>query len=116
VRFVLAADRRGAFRFAPLDGETFRGAVPAGRRAPLPDSIVLLRADGALLARSDAALHVLRRLGGGWRALAALLALVPRRLRDAGYDFVAGRRSRWFARPAEACPVVPAPLRSRFSP
>jgi predicted DCC family thiol-disulfide oxidoreductase YuxK len=116
VRFVIAVDRAGAFRFAPLGGDTFCAAVPAERRSGLPDSIVLLRADGALLARSEAALHVLRRLGGGWRALAALLALVPRQLRDAGYDFVVRRRRRWFARPAEACPIVPAPLRSRFSP
>jgi predicted DCC family thiol-disulfide oxidoreductase YuxK len=116
VRFVLAADRRGAFRFAPLQGETFRAAVPEERRGSLPDSIVVLREDGALLGRSEAALHVLRRLGGGWRALAALLALLPRRLRDAAYDAVARRRARWFERPADACPVVPAALRSRFSP
>ena len=116
VRFVAAADRAGRFRFAPLGGETFRALVPADARAPLPDSIVVRRADGALLARSEATLHVLRRLGGRWRALAAALALVPRGLRDAGYDFVARRRARWFARPADACPIVPPHLRARFAP
>jgi predicted DCC family thiol-disulfide oxidoreductase YuxK len=116
VRFVAAADRAGRFRFAPLGGETFRALVPEERRGALPDSIVVRRADGALLVRSDAALHVLRRLGGGWRAVAALLALVPRGLRDAGYDFVAGRRLRWFARPEVACPLVPPHLRARFVP
>jgi predicted DCC family thiol-disulfide oxidoreductase YuxK len=116
VRFVAAADRAGRFRFAPLGGETFRALVPEDRRGALPDSIVVRRADGALLERSEAALHVLRRLGPGWRVVAALLALVPRRLRDAGYDFVAGRRLRWFARPEDACPLVPPHLRARFAP
>jgi predicted DCC family thiol-disulfide oxidoreductase YuxK len=116
VRFVAAADRAGRFRFAPLGGETFRALVPEERRGALPDSIVVRRADGALLVRSDAALHVLRCLGGGWRAVAALVALVPRGLRDAGYDFVAGRRLRWFARPEVACPLVPSHLRARFVP
>jgi predicted DCC family thiol-disulfide oxidoreductase YuxK len=116
VRFVAAADRAGRFRFAPLGGETFRALVPDGARASLPDSIVVRRADGALLVRSDAALHVLRRLGGAWPALAAALAFVPRALRDAGYDLVARRRARWFARPADACPIVPAHLRARFAP
>jgi predicted DCC family thiol-disulfide oxidoreductase YuxK len=116
VRFVVAADPAGAFRFAPLGGETFLAQVPPDRRGGLPDSIVVRRRDGALLVRSDAALHVLERLGGGWRALGALLRLVPRPLRDAAYDFVAGRRLRWFAPPEDACPIVPPQLRSRFAP
>jgi predicted DCC family thiol-disulfide oxidoreductase YuxK len=116
VRFVAAADRAGRFRFAPLGGETFRRLVPPERATGLPDSIVVRRADGALLARSDAAIHVLRRLGLGWRPLAAFLALVPRPLRDAAYDFVARRRARWFARPDASCPLVPPHLRTRFAP
>ena len=32
------------------------------------------------------------------------------------YDFVARVRLRPFAKPKEACPLVPPPLRGRFSP
>jgi predicted DCC family thiol-disulfide oxidoreductase YuxK len=116
VRFVVAADRSGSFGFAPLGGETFRASVPVEDRRTLPDSIVVRRADGSILVRSDAAIHVLSRLGAGWRALGAILALVPPRLRDQAYDFVARRRLRWFARPAESCPLVPHDLRARFYP
>ena len=117
VRFVLRADREGrAFRFAPLGGRTFDELVLPAVRAGLPDSIVLRTAEGALLTRSAAALHVLRRLGGGWRWAAGLLSAVPRGVRDAGYDFVARIRFRLFARPEDSCPVVPAPLRGRFLP
>ena len=45
-------------------------------------------------------------------ARAPLLAVVPRRLRDAGYDFVARRRAALVRpRPSDACPLVPPHLR-----
>ena len=117
VRFVLAEDRDGeAFRFAPLQGETFERMVPAERRAGLPDSIVVETHEGALLVRSAAFIYILRRLGGGWRALAAILSLVPRVVRDAAYDFVARVRYRIFGRPDDVCPLVPPDLRKRFAP
>jgi predicted DCC family thiol-disulfide oxidoreductase YuxK len=116
VRFVLAADRAERFRFAPLQGETFRERIPEGQRAGLPDSLVLRTAEGAILTRSSATLHVLRRLGGPWRALAAQGGLVPRPLRDARYDLIARIRLRLFARPDDFCPLVPKELRSRFLP
>ena len=115
VRFILWADPEGrAFRFAPLGGVTFQAQVPASERAHLPDSLVVRTAEGGLLTRSAGVLHILRRLGGGWRVLAALFGLVPRPLRDAAYDFVARIRLRLFARPEDACPVVPPALRGRF--
>jgi predicted DCC family thiol-disulfide oxidoreductase YuxK len=117
VKFVLKHDRTGeAFRFAPLQGETFGALVPAAEREALPDSIVVRTTEGALLLRSAAFLHILRRLGWGWRVLAAILAVVPRALRDAAYDFVARVRYRIFGRRDDVCPLVPAELRKRFEP
>jgi predicted DCC family thiol-disulfide oxidoreductase YuxK len=117
VKFVLKHDRTGeAFRFAPLQGETFRALVPDAARGSLPDSIVVRTSDGALLVRSTAFLHILRRLGAGWRLWASILAVIPRGLRDAAYDFVARVRYRIFGRRDELCPIVPAELRKRFDP
>ena len=73
----LAHDRDGRFRFAPIGGPTFRRRRARGRAPALPDAFVVQRADGALLVRSDATLHILARLGGGWRALAAVLRARP---------------------------------------
>jgi predicted DCC family thiol-disulfide oxidoreductase YuxK len=117
VKFVLKRDRRGqAFRFAPLQGPTFEARVPAERRTGLPDSIVVLTRDGSSLVRSDAFLHILRRLGGGWAVLASVLGVIPRGLRDLVYDFVARIRYRVFGRRDDLCPIVPAELRARFDP
>jgi len=76
VEFAMKRDALGtAFRFAPLEGETFQSLVGIERRAVLPDSIVVLTSDGQLFTRSDAILRILTRLGGSWGALGKLFAI-----------------------------------------
>jgi len=117
VKFVLKHDRSGtAFRFAPLQGKTFLLRVHAGQCAGLPDSVAVQTNDGSLLVRSAAFIHVLRQLGGVWRIMAAVAALIPRPVRDLAYDFIARVRYRIFRRRDDLCPVVPPALRSRFDP
>jgi len=117
VRFVLKRDRLGtAFRFAALQGETFRELVPLERRTALPDSLAVGTCDGSILVRSDACIHILRRLGGGWKAAADVAAAFPRPLRDALYNFIARIRHRVFGRRTGLCPTVPPEMRGRFDP
>jgi predicted DCC family thiol-disulfide oxidoreductase YuxK len=112
VRFVLDHDPDGSrFRFAPLGGETWRAAKVTGG---VPDSLVLVTADGRVLFRSAAVLEIGERLGGHWKTLARIAGLLPRWLLDLGYDGVARARKHIFARPAGSCPIVPADLRDRF--
>ncbi len=115
VRFALAEDPAGrAFQFAPLQSPAFERAVPADRRAELPDSVIVMTEDRQLLSRSDAVAHIMRRLGGIWRLLGALLAMLPRFIRDGGYNAVARIRHRLFKKPSDACPMLPPDLRTRF--
>jgi predicted DCC family thiol-disulfide oxidoreductase YuxK len=115
VRFAIAHDRDGTqFRFAALGGETFRRLVPEAQRTGLPDSVVVLTPGGMLLARSVAVIHILQRIGGPWRLLGRLLALVPRGIGDLGYDGIARVRHRLFRRPTDDCPVTLPELRGRF--
>jgi predicted DCC family thiol-disulfide oxidoreductase YuxK len=117
VRFVVKHDRAGTtFRYAPLQGETFRAQVPSEQRARLPDSIVVRTSEGLLLARSDAVVHILKRLGGGWRIVGSIMAAIPRGLRDGIYDLIARIRYRVFGKREEVCPIVPPELRRRFDP
>ncbi|HZM26362.1 MAG TPA: DCC1-like thiol-disulfide oxidoreductase family protein [Gemmatimonadales bacterium] len=113
VRFVVARDRRGRYRFAPLQGTTARTRLPE-----LPDpaalTTVVLEDHGRFRVRSDAALAVVAGLGGAWRA-AALLRVIPRRLRDAVYDWIARHRFRWFGR-REECRIPGPDQRERFLP
>jgi predicted DCC family thiol-disulfide oxidoreductase YuxK len=115
VRFVLAEDRTGhGFRFAALGSDAFARLVPAEQRAALPDSIVLVLPDGALLVRSDAILEIGERLGGVWLLLARAGRWVPAGLRDGLYDAFARQRKRLVRAPDEACPLLNPELRARF--
>jgi predicted DCC family thiol-disulfide oxidoreductase YuxK len=117
VKFAMKHDAAGrAFRFAPLQGPTFKRLIDPATRAQLPDSVVILTSGGGVLARSDAAIHILRRVGGGWAMLGDLLAIVPRAIRDAAYDAVAAMRYRIFGRKQDLCPVMRADQRERFDP
>ncbi|BDU72755.1 thiol-disulfide oxidoreductase DCC family protein [Mesoterricola silvestris] len=110
VRFL--ALREGTCRFAPLGGAAFREAFPGARA---PETLVVLHGE-RILVRSEAVLHLLRGLGGGWACLAFLARGVPRRFRDGAYDLVARLRIRLFGRPGSPCPRVPPSARARFLP
>lgn len=117
VRFVMRREREDhRFRYAPLSGPTFERLVPAARRAGLPDSLIVLTGSGRLLARSQAAIFLLKRLGGIWPWVGRLLEIIPWRIRDAGYDWIARNRLRLFEKPAEGCPVPSEEARERFDP
>jgi predicted DCC family thiol-disulfide oxidoreductase YuxK len=116
VKFVLYRDHSAAFHFSPLQGDTFNSRIPPERRVTLPDSVIVLTREKKLLVRSDAFLHILRRLGGGWRILAGILGIVPRPIRDAVYNGIAKIRYRVFGKREELCPIAPAEIRARFDP
>ncbi|RSK47783.1 thiol-disulfide oxidoreductase DCC family protein [Hymenobacter rigui] len=114
VQFVIRHDAAGRFRFAALQSEAGQ-ALLRQYQLPTPtepDSVVLVM-DKRAYTHSAAALQILRGLGGGWRWLAGLGLLVPRRVRDAVYRLIARHRYRWFGR-QEACWLPTPALRARF--
>lgn len=115
VRFVIARDPDGRFRFAPLQGETARRTcTAAGLNQPGgagPDTVMVFE-DGVARVRSDAVLAIAARLPFPWPIL-TVGRWVPRPLRDALYRWVARHRHRWFGHPS-ACPVPDPGIRGRF--
>jgi predicted DCC family thiol-disulfide oxidoreductase YuxK len=118
VQFVLRRDRNAIFRFASLQNAfatpilTRHGASPSD----LDTVYVVMNyelPDEYLLSRSEAILFVLKQLASRWQALASLLQLLPKSLRDAVYNAVARRRYRIFGR-TEACMLPPDQRRNRF--
>lgn len=113
VDLVLRADKRGLFRFAPLQGDTARQLLP-----PLPDdsaawSMVYVDERG-IHDQSDSSLEVYRRLGGVW-SLLSILRLVPRRIRNPVYRVIARNRYRWFGQ-RDTCRLPQPHERDRFLP
>jgi predicted DCC family thiol-disulfide oxidoreductase YuxK len=100
VQFVLRRDH-GVFRFAWLQGEVARKILDRHRVRPGEmDTVYVVVNFGSseerLLARSDAVMFVLGQFGWAWRAASVLLRMVPRVVRNAGYDTVARNRYRFF--------------------
>lgn len=92
VKWIAKRDVGHRFDFAPLTSEA---GVTLRNKHGIPDhldSIVLVQGEAAFT-RSDAAWRVLRTLPGNaiW---AALLRLVPRPVRNWGYDLLAKNRHR----------------------
>ena len=120
VQFVLKHEppsRRGQLQFAALQGAV--GALVRERHPELAgvDSVVWFEpaANGGsqVRVRSSAALKAASHVGGYWRMLAVVGALVPRAFRDWIYDLVARKR---FELASPAC-LLPSPdERRRFLP
>lgn len=112
VGWVLRHDRQGLFRFASLQSDAARRALAAaGAPSELPEGMVVLDEAGVHI-RSDAAIRIVSRLGFPWN-VAAVSRVLPRRLRDAVYQWVADNRYRWFGR-REVCAVPAADVAGRF--
>ena len=118
VQFILRRDRNANFRFASLQSAfaapilTRHGSSPSD----LDTVYVVVNyelPDEYLLSRSEAILFVLKQLASRWQALASLLQLLPKSLRDAVYNAVARRRYRIFGR-TEACMLPRDQRRNRF--
>ncbi len=112
VRFIIANDPAGHFRFASLQSPQGNAALArAGWRAKGVDSIVLI--DGnRLYRRSDAALRIAAELRAPW-GLARALLVIPPAIRDAVYDWVAKHRYEVFGK-RDLCALPDPALAERF--
>lgn len=121
IRFAMSRDVHGRLYIATLAGETAQQALaPFADMLRDVDSTVLYlpgtpTREAAVQIHSDAALSVLRLLGGFWSVIGAAGLLVPRWIRDAAYKAFAKRRFQLFGR-VEACQLWPAEWRSRVLP
>lgn len=98
VDFILRHDRAGRFRLAAMQGQRGRALLVAHGLSPDDPVSFLLVEQGRGYSDTDAIARVLGQLGGPWRAASAMLRIVPRRLRDPAYRWIARHRYRLFGR------------------
>lgn len=112
VQWVLRHDRKGIFRFAALQSDTGQALLEKFGLSPENfDTVVLIEGE-RIFTRSDAALEIVRHIGGWW-SLLAVFNITPRPLRNAVYDWVARHRYRWFGR-REECMLPQPEWKGRF--
>ena len=112
VQWILKRDPNGQFRFAALQSEVGQQFLRKhGLAAKDFDTAVVVVGEQIFL-RSDAALEIVRRLGGFWRIL-YVFKIIPRPLRNAIYNLVARNRYRWFGH-REECMLPRPEWKERF--
>jgi predicted DCC family thiol-disulfide oxidoreductase YuxK len=97
VQFILKRDKKGIFRFLPLQSERIilikeNYSFDQGN----PESVILIDG-GKVFKRSDAVLRIIKRLNFPWSLLWGLI-IFPRFIRDPIYSWVAKNRFRWYGK------------------
>jgi predicted DCC family thiol-disulfide oxidoreductase YuxK len=112
INFVLKHDKKGIFRFAPLQSETGQKLLQQHNLSTKDfDSFVLIDG-GKAYKKSLASLRVMSKLPWYWKEV-QLFRIIPTIFRDAIYDFIAKRRYKWFGK-KDQCMIPTPEIRSRF--
>ena len=112
VNFIIARDKTGYFKFAPLQSGIGRDMQERYEIDPAKtDSIILVENENAFL-HSTAALKIARHLPGLWPVLYGFI-VVPKPMRDWAYKLFAKYRYKLFGR-QDACMLPTPDVRARF--
>lgn len=113
-RFVLKHDRPGRFRLLPAQSDLGRALYTHYGLDSQDYETNILIADGTAWFRSEGSIRMAEGLGFPW-SLAGILRVLPLRVRDALYLFIARNRLRIFGR-REACYRSEPGYEGRFLP
>lgn len=111
VKFMFKYDKKAVFSFASLQSETAEILLKKAGLTEVPDSVIVIK-EGKALVKSEAALSIIKQLGGLFKLL-LVFRLFPRSIRDRLYDEVAKRRYKWFGK-KESCMIPTKEQRKRF--
>lgn len=112
VNFIIEHDKKGKFKFAPLQSEIGQAYVKKFTLdSPGIDSVILIE-DGKAYTHSTAALKIAKGIGGIW-SLGYAGIVIPAGIRDIFYKWFARNRYRFFGK-KDACMIPTPEVRSRF--
>lgn len=112
VNFVIARDKAGYFKFAPLQSEIGEElSTRHGIDKIETDSVIVIENE-RVYTHSSAALRIARHLDGIW-SWTYVFVIVPKPIRDLLYRLFARNRYRLFGR-QDACMMPTPDVRARF--
>ena len=112
VQFLIKRDKKGIFRFAPIQSKTGQALLKKHDFPTDKISTVVLIEEGKLFTKSTVGLRIFKKLGGLWILFYPLI-IIPSAIRDVVYDYIAKNRYKWFGE-KDSC-MMPSPeVRSRF--
>ena len=113
VQFVINQDKKDIFRFVALQSEIGQEIIKnIGLENKNIDSVVFYDLNVSYYIKSNAALEILKNLGGiFW--FAYFFKIFPQFIRDFFYDFIAKNRYKWLGK-KESCMIPTLELRNKF--
>jgi predicted DCC family thiol-disulfide oxidoreductase YuxK len=112
VDLILRRDRARRYRLLPAQSALGRALYGHYGMDPVDYETNVVLVDGVALFKSEGSIRLAMDLGFPW-SLAGVLRLLPRRLADRLYEWVARNRFRWFGR-RDTCYLPGAVDRERF--
>jgi len=112
VQFVLRFDSKRKFVFCPLQSEFGQNILRKHGYHQIEMNTLVMLHRGNILTESTAVLTTLKILGGLWRGFYGFM-IVPPKIRNGFYQFIARNRYRFFGQ-KEACRIPDQGQREQF--
>jgi len=113
VQFIIKHDKKDIFRFIALQSELgieICNFIGVDRNKT--DSIILYHPGVAYYYKSSAALEIADELGGIY-SLMSIFKILPEKLRNYIYDYIAKNRYKWYGK-KESCMIPTAAFKGKF--
>jgi predicted DCC family thiol-disulfide oxidoreductase YuxK len=113
VQFIIKHDKKDIFRFVALQSDLGKEICDyIGIDQTKIDSIVLYNPGVAYYYKSSAVIEIVNVLGGIY-SLASIFKILPEKLRNYIYDYIAKNRYKWYGK-KESCMIPTPELKAKF--
>lgn len=113
VQYVIKKDVKDVFRFVAIQSELGQKIINYIKvDTSQTDSIILYIPGKAYFVKADAAFNIAKELGG-LISLTSIFSVLPKFLKNFGYDFVAKNRYKWYGK-KDSCMMPTPELKSKF--
>ena len=113
VQFIIKHDKKDIFRFVALQSDLGKQICSyIGVDQTKIDSIILYNPGVAYYYKSSAAIEIAEELGGVYH-LISIFKILPEKLRNYIYDYIAKNRYKWYGK-KESCMIPTPELKAKF--
>lgn len=100
LQFIMKRDKQHIFQYYPLQSKEAKKLTSENfQDINIPDSVLLIE-NGELFTKSEAFFKILPHLGSAYKFL-LVFKILPKRLRNKVYDWIAKNRYKWFGQKSE---------------
>lgn len=112
IQFIIKNDKKNKFKFCSLQSEQGQNIIKQNSKDLKNIDSVLLFTNNQIYNKSTAVLKIAKTLGFPYNII-KITSVIPVKLRDRIYDFIAKNRYRWFGKKT-SCWIPTSELKEKF--